>query len=76
APFEDDFSALAKCDYVVGPPSTFGTWSAFLGRGKRIILTKERIRNPDFWSPILEQSVNITYPTGAYIPGDSCASPI
>jgi hypothetical protein len=76
ASLEDDFSALSKCDIVVGPPSTFGTWSAFLGNGKRIILTKERVSCPEKWAPILEHSVNVIYPTGAYIPGDFCSAPV
>lgn len=76
ASLEDDFSALAKCDYVVGPPSTFGTWSAFLGKGKRVILTKDRINSLRSWTPILDHFVNVVYPTGAYIPGDLRSSPI
>ncbi|HQT83321.1 MAG: hypothetical protein B7Z58_00465 [Acidiphilium sp. 37-64-53] len=76
ASLEDDFSALAKCDYVVGPPSTFGTWSAFLGSGRRIILTKERLKNIEGWRPIIEHSVDVIYPTGAYLPNDERQGPI
>jgi hypothetical protein len=73
---EDDFVALSKCHYVVGPRSTFGTWSAFLGRGKRLVLTPERITNIPIWAQPLNDAVEIIYPTGSYLPGDPTAKPI
>lgn len=65
---EDDFKALSECDYVVGPPSTFGTWAAFLGKGRRVILTKDRIQNSSAWQPFLDSSIDVVYPTAAYVP--------
>jgi hypothetical protein len=73
---EDDFVALSKCHYVVGPPSTFGTWSAFLGGAKRVVLTPERMANVSALPPILETAVEIIYPTGGYLPGDPAMGPI
>lgn len=72
----DDFMTLARCDYVAGPPSTFGTWSAFLGKRKRIILTKERLRDPGAWAPFIDHAVDVVYPTGSYLPGDRKAGPV
>jgi hypothetical protein len=73
---EDDFIALSKCHFVVGPPSTFGTWSAFLGGAKRVVLTPERMTHFAAQPPILETAVEIIYPTGSYLPGDPAAGPI
>jgi hypothetical protein len=73
---EDDFVALSKCDYVVGPPSTFGTWSAFLGGAKRAVLTPERMAHLATLPPLLDTAVEIIYPTGGYLPGDPTAGPI
>jgi hypothetical protein len=76
ASLEDDFAALCNCDYVVGPPSTFGTWSAFLGSGKRVILTQERMNDLAAWSPNLDAAVEIVFPTGGYLPGDTACAPV
>lgn len=73
---EDDFTALSKCDYVVGPASTFGTWSAFLGGAKRLILTQERLAGLDNWVRPLDDAVDILFPTGGYVPGDPAARPV
>jgi hypothetical protein len=73
---EDDFVALSQCHYVAGPPSTFGTWSAFLGRGKRLILTPERMETIANWTHPLNDAVEVIYPTGSYLPGDVGARPI
>ena len=27
-----DLYGLSKCDYIIGPPSTFSTWAAFYGQ--------------------------------------------
>lgn len=32
-----DFCALARCDLVLGPPSSYGHWAAFLGRIPRMV---------------------------------------
>jgi len=76
AEFQDDFIAMGTCDYIVGPPSTFATWSAFLNGAKRLILTRERIDNIDKIQSILDLAVNIPFPTGGYLPGDLRASPV
>ncbi|QPN69510.1 alpha-1,2-fucosyltransferase [Synechococcus sp. CBW1108] len=33
----DDLYTLAKCDVIVGPPSTFSEWAAFYGAKKRFV---------------------------------------
>lgn len=68
-----DFVRLSTCDYVVGPPSTFSTWAAFLGRSRRLVLTKERI---DGTEALLPQAIAIPFPTGSYLPGDERGGPI
>jgi hypothetical protein len=35
-----DMQALAKCDYVLGPPSSFSTWAAWYG-GARVLRIEE-----------------------------------
>jgi hypothetical protein len=74
--FLDDFATMGQCDYIVGPPSTFATWSAFLGRAKRIIMTKPRIAELPATRSLLEFAVDIPFPTGAYLPGDPQAGPL
>ncbi len=73
---EDDFVALSNCHYIVGPPSTFGTWSAFIGGAKRLILTSQRMADLDHWENPLADAVQIIFPTGSYIPDDPAARPI
>lgn len=73
---EDDFVALSRCHYVIGPPSTFATWAAFLGGAKRLILTAERLANLPAWDRPLDDAVEILFPTGGYLPGDPAARPI
>jgi hypothetical protein len=29
--FVEDLYLLAKCDYIIGPPSTFSLWASFYG---------------------------------------------
>ena len=74
--FLDDFVAMGRCDYVVGPPSTFATWSAFLGGAKRIITTKPLIAALPETHSLLDLGVDIPFPTGAYLPGDPQARPL
>jgi hypothetical protein len=28
----EDMYALAGCDYIIGPPSTFSMWASFIGK--------------------------------------------
>ena len=74
--FVDDFVTMGRCDYVVGPPSTFATWSAFLGGAKRIIITMPRIAALSDTQSLLEFARDIPFPTGAYLPGDPLARPL
>jgi len=37
----EDLYCLAKCDLIVGPPSTFSEWASFYGGAKRIVFTGE-----------------------------------
>ena len=72
-PYFADFVGLSACDYVIGPPSSFATWAAFLGKKKRIVLTSKEISST---LPLLEKAVDIIFPTGAYLPGDEKAGPL
>lgn len=72
----DDFLCLSTCDYVVGAPSTFATWAAFLGAGRRLILTRDRIGSMQNMADPLSLAVGIPFPTGGYLPGDDMAGPI
>lgn len=38
----EDMYSLAKCDYIIGPPSTYNTWSSFYGN-----VPLYKIVNPD-----------------------------
>lgn len=39
----EDLYALARCDLIVGPPSTFGAWASFYGRVPRYELGAEAV---------------------------------
>lgn len=75
ADFYDDFCAISNCSIVVGPPSTYSTWSCFFGNQKRIVLNREIVNNIKSID-ITKNIVNIDYPTGAYLPGDITSSPL
>jgi len=47
-----DLHILAACDYIVGPPSTFSEWAAFVGRSKLCVLRSEQIGEIDSFIPI------------------------
>jgi hypothetical protein len=56
-----DLYALAKCDYIIGPPSTFSQWASFYGskplfqlRGDdaRIKLENFRVSQLEWLSPV------------------------
>ena len=74
--FIDDFVTMGRCDYLVGPPSTFATWSAFLGGAKRIIITKPRIAALPETSSLIDFAISIPFPTGGYLPGDPTSRPV
>lgn len=76
AAFLDDFVTMGRCDYVVGPPSTFATWSSFLGGAKRIIMTKPRIAALAETVSLIDFGVDIPFPTGGYLPGDPAGRPV
>jgi hypothetical protein len=38
-PAVDDLSALASCDYIIGPPSTFSAWASFYGNVPASVIT-------------------------------------
>ena len=40
-----DMYALAGCDYLIAPPSTFSGWSSYYGN---VPLFRMRIKNPEF----------------------------
>ncbi len=64
----DDFVALSKCDVIVGPPSTYANWAAFLGKARRLVLTPEIIASFDDVG--LQQAKELPFPTGSGIKGD------
>lgn len=54
----EDLYALSKCNFIIGPPSTFSMWASFYGNVPLRILkyTDEVIRLVEF-SPIIYQNV-------------------
>jgi hypothetical protein len=40
--FIQDLYALAKCDYIMGPPSTYSFWACFIGRNRLSTISKNR----------------------------------
>jgi hypothetical protein len=42
--FIDDFFMLTKCDYIIGPPSTFSLVASFLGNNKYFHITDSKQR--------------------------------
>jgi len=49
---------LSKCDYLLGPPSTFSMWASFIGDVPlRLIKGAEENIQMDQFSPILYQNV-------------------
>lgn len=41
--FIEDMYALAKCNYIMGPPSTYSTWASFYGRAPIRMLEQENV---------------------------------
>lgn len=64
-----DFLNMARCDIVVGPPSTFGTWASYLGKAKRLILTADRIQAIKSGENPFQYVVEVDHPTFSYVPG-------
>ncbi len=54
----EDIYALSKCDYILGPPSTFSMWASFVGNvPMRIVRYGNEKLSLDQFSPILYQNV-------------------
>ena len=54
----EDLYALSKCDYILGPPSTFSMWASFVGNVPlRIVKYENEDIAMDQFSPILYQNV-------------------
>ena len=54
----EDVYALSKCDYILGPPSTFSMWASFIGDVPlRIVKYSNENIALDQFSPILYQNV-------------------
>ncbi len=54
----EDVYALSRCDYILGPPSTFSMWASFIGDVPlRIIKYADENITLDQFSPILYQNV-------------------
>jgi hypothetical protein len=45
--FVDDLYLLAKCDYIIGPPSTFSIWASFYGNVPLCMITDAGIEITD-----------------------------
>lgn len=54
----EDLYALSRCNYIMGPPSTFTMWASFIGDVPLRIVkySNENIERDEF-SPILYQNV-------------------
>lgn len=74
-PYED-FACLSACDYVIGPPSTFATWAAFLGKRKRLVLDRPSMERPDQALNELLNAVEVPFPTGGYLPSAPFGGPV
>ena len=65
----EDFNSLSGCDLIVGPPSTFSTWAAFLGRSKRLVLTSDTVSQILLGENPARFAVDVERPTFSYVPG-------
>jgi hypothetical protein len=54
--FIEDLYALAACDYIIGPPSTFSQWASFYGRVPRYVINykAEQFYGIESREPLLE----------------------
>jgi hypothetical protein len=60
--FLEDMYALARCDYIVGPPSTYSLWASFYGQSRLCFLQSrdaklELTDFKDYFSLIADQEV-------------------
>ncbi len=69
ATVDNDFVNLGRCNVVVGPPSTFATWSSFLGSRRRIVLTQSLISEIKRGANVFDLQVRVDRPTFSYAPG-------
>jgi len=54
----EDVYALSKCDFIIGPPSTFSMWASFVGDVPlRIVKRRDERISMDQFSPILHQNI-------------------
>jgi hypothetical protein len=44
----EDLYVLARCDLIVGPPSSYAEWASFYGKGKRLVFDGTLPLNIDF----------------------------
>lgn len=68
--FDDDFLTLASSKLIVGPPSTFGHWAAFLGETKRYILDSPMRQRRVVNNMMLERLPIIIWPFSAGLKND------
>jgi len=51
-----DLESLGRCDYILGPPSTFSMWASFVGdKPLLFLMNKSTVVSLDEFSPILYQ---------------------
>lgn len=43
-PFTVDLAAFSKCDYLIGPPSTFSLWASYIGQLPHYHLREPKVR--------------------------------
>lgn len=60
--YEEDFIGLADCDLLLGPPSTFAHWGAFLRGRPRLVLTSHPYTMRSFTPVRFETARPVSWP--------------
>ena len=64
--FQNDFINMSFCDYIISSPSTFCITAGFIGKNKKIIHSKNWLKNRSnkkdkFWEILFTQGGNLNY---------------
>jgi hypothetical protein len=70
ASYIDDFIALSISTLIVGPPSSFGHWAAFLGKKKRYVLDSLEYQKFVINEIVLDRLPIVTWPFSAGLKND------
>lgn len=56
----EDLYALSKCDYIIGPPSTFSMWASFYGQKPLLFIknSRQKIKKNDFSIVVAQDEFN------------------